>query len=339
MRMKMMRIAERVANKYMMRRFAGPLRDVSHLRYQAVFMMGAGGSGKGYAGYKWMKYLPGEGSGGATRKVLEEREKEQLSEEERSLSNLHFEKAMANIERAGVKVELIEGGNLRFPFRLYTDDGLLDPSDWKDELPPEVFREVEGLKDVVFSAPKHEIPSYWRQVNPDLYKEELAGFIKEKPGYVHQMSSEMAKSYFWTVLETGDPLFVDGTGRDAAKMISMMKAAKKKGYRVTLVLVIVPLTVNLIRNATRPRKVEATKIVEMWWQIKTNFPQIKGIADRFKVIDNRNDSRDVKIYHEFQDQIDNQVRKTYPSYNGLEEVVRREIPGEYREWAKKLGWG
>lgn len=52
----------RIAYRYLLT--AGALTDVSKLRYQAVFLMGAGGSGKSYVGQRWMKYMPGGGATG-----------------------------------------------------------------------------------------------------------------------------------------------------------------------------------------------------------------------------------------------------------------------------------
>jgi hypothetical protein len=329
---------ERVAIKYQIRKNAGPLTDVSKLRYQAVFMMGAGGSGKGYVGHKWMKYLPGGGMDGAGRKQFDELVERQITEEERSLSNLDFDKAKAAIERAGITVE-VQGTTLRMPFRLFDNSGkFIDPSEYREKIPAEILGDVEGLKEVIYAAPKHEIPSYWRQVNPDLYKEELAGFMLSQPGYVHQMSSEMSRSYFETILESGDPLFVDGTGRNVGKMTAMIGDAKKAGYKVSLVLVIVPLAVNLIRNATRPRNVAADRIVAMWGQIRDNFPKLRSVADKSKVVINRNDTSDVKTYAANRDRVDGQIEQSYPGVGGLGGLLKKVAPNEYREWGQKFGW-
>jgi hypothetical protein len=143
--------AKRVAARFMMMKNAGPLRDVSKLRYQAVFMMGAGGSGKGYVSHRWLKYMPGGGMSGAARAEWDEKVQQKMTEEERGLSNLSFERAKANLEKRGIRIEPVEGGGAAIPFRLYSYDQLgreqlIDPADWEEELPPKVYQEVEGLK-------------------------------------------------------------------------------------------------------------------------------------------------------------------------------------------------
>jgi len=112
---------------------------------------------------------------------------------------------------------------------LYTYDqsgkqSLVPPDQWGTRLPPAIYKEVAGLEKLVFSTPKYELPSYWRQVNPDIYKEEIAGYLEKEPGYVHEMSSDMSKAYFEAAVETGDPLFVDGTGANYRKMAMKLKS-------------------------------------------------------------------------------------------------------------------
>ena len=118
---------------------------------------------------------------------------------ERSLSNLDWESAISSFKSKypQFEFEATPGGDASTPFRLYeyNDKGkevLIPPQLWKEKLPPEIYAEVKDMRDVIFDAPVHEVPSYWRQVNPDLYKEELAGYLEEQPGYVHEMSSEMS---------------------------------------------------------------------------------------------------------------------------------------------------
>jgi len=335
------RVIARVVNRFLLKQ-AGPLRDVSKLRFQAVFMMGAGGSGKGFVGERWMKYMPGGGSGGASSKQFKELSKRHLDEAERGLSNLNFEKAVETLAQRGFKIELQDPSHAKIPFQLFYYDEKQNereilPSEWAEKLPPQVYNQVKGLEQVVFTTPVHELPSYWRQVNPDIYKEELAGYVKEMPGYVHEMSSGMSKSYFQAILETGDPLFVDGTGSNPQKMSQQMEAARKSGYHLSLVYVLVPLTVNLIRNATRARNVDAMEIVSQWQKIQGSFHEIRGIADKVHVVLNRNDKVDVATYRAQKERIDMQIRKsTNGRYDGLFDIVKHEAPKELAEWGALL---
>ena len=327
-------IARIAANKV-----AGPLTDVSKLMYQAVFLMGAGGSGKGRIGNRWMKYMPGAPPGGIPPEQLKEKMKEKATEAQRGLSNLNFESTVKKLKERGFQIELLDG-SASIPFRLYSYDSrgaqqVIDPSKYKESLPSAVYQQVTGLESVIFSTPVHELPSYWRQVNPDVYKEELAGYLKEEPGYTHEMSSEMSKAYFDSALETGDPVFIDGTGSNPTKMLSQMKAAKDAGYRTSIVLVLVPLTVNHIRNATRPRNVSPNEITRQWNLIVNSYAQIRGQADKAKVVINRNDAVDIASYEKNAEKINNFVsQKT--SYGSLYELISAEAPNELSEWGPVL---
>lgn len=318
---------------------AGALKDVSKLRYQAVFLMGAGGSGKGFVGQRWMNYMPG--GGGIPPEVLKQKMKEKLTEEERGLSNLQFEKVVQGLERYGIKVELEEGGSkASIPFRLYSYDNAgaqkeIDPGDWATALPPAIFKAVEGLKKVVFTTPVHELPSYWRQVNPDLYKEELAGYLETDPGYVHEMSSEMSKAYFEATILTGDPMFVDGTGANARKMEEQMDKARKAGYKISLVYVLVPLTVNHIRNALRARNVDPAIITTMWKAIDKSFHAVRGFADKTKVVINTNDSADQAAYLKSKQKVDDFIRAKTGEEN-LYEYIKQVAPQDLADWGSVL---
>jgi len=321
---------------------AKPLVDVSKLRYQAVFMMGAGGSGKGFVGYRWMKYMPGAPPEGYSRDQLEKAiGVEELSEQSRSLSNLDFESVVAKIRKDhGIIIEPSEGSAL-IPFRLfdYGPKGSreIPMESWKTELPPEVYKAVQGLTQVVFKTPKHELPSYWRQVDPDLYKKELAGYLATQPGYVHEMSSEMAKSYMAAILPTGDPLFVDGTGSDLARMVRAIQEAKNAGYRISLVLVWVPLTINQIRNATRPRNVPVMSVITQWKIITKNFAALRSVVDKSKLVDNRNDSSDMKLWKQEHSKINQFIlRSTNGIYPDLYSLIAKEAPQELASYGRVL---
>jgi predicted kinase len=319
---------------------AGSLEDVSKLRFQAVFLMGAGGSGKGYVGRKWMKYMPGGGSTGIDFDKQKELGERRLTEMQRGQTNLNFEKARAALaEKFNIRITPV-GGGARIPFILHTynskgQETVLPEKEWKKELPDYIYDQVQGLKEVVFGAPKYEIPSFWRQINPDIYKEELEGYSEKQPGYVHEMSSSMAKAYFEAAIETGDPLFIDGTGTNPEKMANYLDEAKKAGYRTSLVFVAVPLVVNQIRNSTRSRNVNPNIVTGQWRKIPAVYDQIKGMADKAKVIVNRADSMDVKTYRSRASDI-NEFIATNTSFDSLYDLIKKEAPNELRDWGKIL---
>lgn len=305
--------------------------------------MGAAGAGKGYVGHKWLKYMPGGGMSGAGRKEFEEKVKTRMTEEERSLSNLKFESGVEELRKRGIDIELVDSGSsAKIPFRLYTYDekgrkSFVPPEEYDERLPASVISQVRDLQNVVFSTPVHEVPSYWRQVNPDLYKEELAGYLEKEPGYVHEMSSQMSEAYFQSILDSGDPLFVDGTGKDPEKMRRQIAAAKSKGYRVSVIYVWTPLTVSQIRNATRPRNVDPDIVASIWKAVRSSFSQIKSFADKARVIPNRNDSFDIKAYEGNKEKIEAFVRKE-TAFDSLRDLIAKHAPEELPDWDKKISW-
>lgn len=325
---------------------AAPLEDVSKLRWQAVFLMGAGGSGKGFVGRKWMKYMPGAPSTGIDFNKPKHKDllKKELTEAERGQTNLDFNKALANLKAQGIEIKPIEGGKAgEVPFRVYDYDEKgaareIPEGEWADSLPASIYKQVKGLKNVVFKAPVHEVPSFWRQVNPDLYKEELAGYLEKAPGYVHEMSSAMAKSYFEAALETGDPLFVDGTGSNLAKMAAQIEKAKKAGYRTSVIFVSVPLTVNQIRNATRSRNVGADIVTNQWKKIRDNFVELRSVADKAKVVINRNDTQDAGKYQVKMRQVEDHIKKS-SKYDSLYDLIKAESSSELSDWGNLLKEG
>lgn len=329
-------VVYRVASRFL---YGGPLRDVSKLRYQAVFLIGAGGSGKGFVGMKWMKYMPGAPSEGSSSPELLKRK---LTEQERGFSNLNFEKAVAELGRKGIRIEMLDASTAKIPFRIFqfNEDGSatqIQPQDWDSLLPPDVSKQIHGLTEVVFSTPVYELPSYWRQVNPDIYKEELAGYVEQTPGYVHTMSLDMSKAYFEAAVETGDPLFVDGTGSDLSRTGDQMASAKKHGYRISLVYVLVPLVVNQIRNALRPRKVDPGIIAGQWHKIQKNFHSLRTMADKSKVVINRNDTADIGQYKRNKEEVDLFVReKTNGRCQDLYDLIAEQNPSEINEWGDYL---
>lgn len=329
--------------RYQMR-VAGPLTDVSKLRYQAVFFVGAGGSGKGYVGYKWLKYMPGGGSGGVDRKTYEEWEGgsggSRPSEKDRGLSGLNFESVSKKLQAKGVKIVPNPDGSATIPFVLYKYDARggeheIDPDDWSSELPPHLYEEVEGLVDLTFSSSEKEVPGYFRQINPDIYKAQIPGYDPKDPGYVHEMSSTMSKAYFEAALETGDPLIVDGTGADAAKVVSQIQLAKAAGYRTSLVYVSVPLTVNQIRNAVRSRNVNPNIITKQWNKIRETFSIASKVADKARVIDNRNDATDFKAYRNNREKVEGLIQRETP-YPSLFDLVKDQNPSELASYGKLL---
>lgn len=345
--MKLAKIAKQVAYKasgYRCRwiRLAGPLKDVSHLRHQAVFFMGPAGSGKSFvAEGKYLKHMPG-GDPEGFKKVDERNEafKRELDEAQRSLSNVKFERAVKNLRNRNFDIELVDPRRAKIPFRLYdySEDSrgkLIPRKEWEttlNKIDRKLYREVKGLENVIFKAPVHELPSYWRQVNPDVYKEELAGYRAEKPGLVHEMSSKMEKAYFQAALDTGDPVIVDGTGSNLDKMKSRFNDAKKAGYNISLVYVAVPLFISLMRNATRSRKVDPNIVLQQWHEVSSNFMKLRSKADKSAIVVNTSREYDIDTYVGHIDSVNDFMMENTEKNLTLYEFLKQNAPDE----AKKM---
>lgn len=322
-------------------RQAGPLQHPSKLRYQAVFLMGSGGSGKGFVvDKKYMKYFPG--AGGATKVPTPG-----LTEGERSLTNLDFTSTLkaleGKFEDMGLELKLQDPSRMKLPFVL-TDirrlrEGLpeiIPRSEWETVLPASVLRELEREESVIFAAPIHEVPSFWRVVNPDLYKEEIQGYDAKNPELVHEMSSVMSKAYFQATLETGDPMIVDGTGANLPKMKAQMELARSHGYKVSLVYVYVPLSVSLLRNALRSRNVSPSVVVQQWRAVFKNYPKLRASANTSHLIDNTNYSSDKNRWKREQDKVNAFMEKS-TGLSFVEYVLQLPDGGRERASLKELG--
>jgi hypothetical protein len=172
-------------------------------------------------------------------------------------------------------------------------------------------------------------------VNPDLYKEELAGYVEKQPGLVHEMSSEMSKAYFEGILGTGDPLMVDGTGANIRKMAAWIQRAQEAGYKVSLVYVYVPLTISMIRNATRERNVAIPSLIEQFFAISKNYAKLRTMVEKAHFIDNRNDPSDIKRYQEEAGKINSFVNDSSGGkYQNLFELIQDVAPNELKDY----GW-
>ena len=338
--------AVRVAARWALMKNAAPLKDVKHLRYQAVFLMGAAGSGKSYVGYRWMKYLPGPGGVSTTTREQFEAPAHKrnvfFSEEERKLSKLDFNRVRDSLDKLGFDIEITTHAKAKIPFLIYSYDSngkerMIPRDQWGIEIPEGIYSKIKDMEELEFAAAKNEFPSFWRTINPDVFKEEIPGYDTELPGYVHEMSSKMNNVYFEAAIETGDPIFVDSVGQNEKKMARWLEAARKKGYRVQLVYVSVPLTVNLIRNLTRGREVNSMIIVDQWKVISRNFEILKRLANKARKIDNRNNSRDFAIYKQNAERINDTIlRHTNGEYPTLYDLIAKVAPQELDDYGDLL---
>ena len=89
-------------------------------------------------------------------------------------------------------------------------------------------------------------------------------------------------------------LIIDGTGRDADKILSQKARLDELGYDTYMIFVNTSLDVALQRNAERPRSVAEPIVVKSWKDVQANIGKFSNIFRQgFIVVDNNNAGEDV----------------------------------------------
>ena len=91
-------------------------------------------------------------------------------------------------------------------------------------------------------------------------------------------------------------LIIDGTGREADKIIRQHRALKELGYDTHMIFVNTSLDVALQRNADRPRSVPEPIVVKSWKDVQSNMGTFsQTFRQGFVVVDNNDAGEDVFI--------------------------------------------
>ena len=91
-------------------------------------------------------------------------------------------------------------------------------------------------------------------------------------------------------------LIIDGTGREADKIIRQHRALKELGYDTHMIFVNTSLDVALQRNADRPRSVPEPIVVKSWKDVQSNVGTFsQTFRQGFVVVDNNDAGEDVFI--------------------------------------------
>lgn len=130
-------------------------------------------------------------------------------------------------------------------------------------------------------------------LNPDEVKERLPEYRPEEAPLVHRESSHVAKGpLLEAALEAEHNLLFDEVGGDAAKMLVRVRALKRMGYRVHLVLALVPTHVSVRRVVERflatRRYVPPGLILDgMEARVRATYEQVKasGEVHSFMLLD------------------------------------------------------
>ena len=91
-------------------------------------------------------------------------------------------------------------------------------------------------------------------------------------------------------------LIIDGTGREADKIIRQHRALKELGYDTHMIFVNTSLDVALQRNAERPRSVPEPIVVKSWKDVQANIGTFsQTFRQGFVVVDNNDAGEDVFV--------------------------------------------
>ena len=91
-------------------------------------------------------------------------------------------------------------------------------------------------------------------------------------------------------------LIIDGTGREADKIIRQHRHLKELGYDTHMIFVNTSLDVALQRNAERPRSVPEPIVVKSWKDVQANMGTFsQTFRQGFVVVDNNDAGEDVFV--------------------------------------------
>ena len=89
-------------------------------------------------------------------------------------------------------------------------------------------------------------------------------------------------------------LIIDGTGKDAEKILIQKNHLEELGYDTYMIFVNTSIDVALQRNADRPRSLQASEVVRMLKEVQSNIGTFSNMFRQgFIVVDNNDASEDI----------------------------------------------
>lgn len=136
----------------------------------------------------------------------------------------------------------------------------------------------------------------FKLIDPDEVLKSHPDYDPESPYKLHEWSKEVSNTEFQSIVtgDTGDPVVVDGTGRNSSDLIKKIKVAEESGYRTFLVYVWVPFSVSIYRNRNRDRFVPETVIEKQFRELTQSFKVVKSFVDKYKVIPNYDSNEEAR---------------------------------------------
>ena len=119
---------------------------------------------------------------------------------------------------------------------------------------------------------------------------------KEPRDAVRTRAKEITAKKKANYLEGRLGLIIDGTGREADKIIRQHRALKELGYDTHMIFVNTSLDVALQRNAERARSVPEPIVVKSWKDVQSNMGTFsQTFRQGFIVVDNNDAGEDVFV--------------------------------------------
>ena len=107
-------------------------------------------------------------------------------------------------------------------------------------------------------------------------------------------AKELTKAKQNNYLEGRLGLIIDGTGKDADKILKQKAGLEELGYDTYMIFVNTSLDVALKRNAARARRVAEPMVVKSWKDVQANIGKFSNMFRAgFIVVDNNNAGEDV----------------------------------------------
>ena len=127
-------------------------------------------------------------------------------------------------------------------------------------------------------------------------------------GQAKAITGKMKKSF----VEGRLGLIIDGTGKDAGKILYQKNMLDELGYDTYMIFVNTSVDVALANNAQRPRSLPDDDVVKMWKAVQNNIGQFSNMFRQgFIVVDNNNpvDPNDREIFKEIYKRVKGLLRK------------------------------
>ena len=116
----------------------------------------------------------------------------------------------------------------------------------------------------------------------------------ERKEVVRSRAKQIVKKQQANYLEGRLGLIIDGTGKDAGRILKQKAGLEELGYDTYMIFVNTSIDVALKRNAERPRSLQPAFVVKSWKDVQANIGAFNNMFRQgFIVVDNNDASEDI----------------------------------------------